>query len=461
MLKLGILFGGRSAEHDISILSAASVSDAVDKKKFIPIHIGINRKGQWFIIDSDMSNLTSLEDKRIETLIPGSVSALNNKADSQENNQASATCAKPLNPGDLSKHIDFALPLLHGPYGEDGKIQGLFEMLDIPYGGSGVTASALAMDKLFARDVFIRNGLPVCRHLSVFEADYREDRSSVLTYIEKEIGFPVFIKPANLGSSVGISKITNPKHLDTALETAFSFDYRVVVEEAIDAMELEIAMLGNTGAILGTSYIPQDHPLYSAGAAVFSDNSQASDRSNRTSDSTHAKTFPESSQASDLLSRAAYSTHPKAFPESSQASDRSGQTSYYPGVQAAAVGEIKADSEFYDYDAKYKSAGTQMIIPAEIPTQIAEQIRSLAVSAYKSLNCEGFARVDFFLDRKSGRIMVNEINTIPGFTRYSMFPLLWRAAGVEYPVLIERIIGLGYERYYTKNYREANHHVRQ
>ena len=397
MLRLGIIFGGRSAEHEISILSAASVSDAVDTTKYIPVHIGINKKGEWFIINDDMANLSSLNDKRIRTLIPDQTPDLCSRADAHEKNSSLQCRVQPLNPGSLRSHVDFALPLLHGPYGEDGKIQGLFEMLDLPYGGCGVTASALSMDKLFARDILIRHGLPLCRHLAVYESDYMADKQAVRNRIKNEIGCPVFIKPANMGSSVAVSKVNNVKDLDSALMKAFAFDNRVVAEEAVDAIELETAVLGNTGAI----------------------------------------------QVQEIDTKC------------------SKQLTHDIAVKAAAVGEIIPNAEFYDYDSKYKSTRTQMIIPAQIPAHIAEQARALAVLAYKALNCEGFARVDFFLDRKSGNILVNEINTIPGFTRYSMFPLLWQAVGLEYPDLIERIIGLGYERYHAKNNREANHRTRQ
>jgi D-alanine-D-alanine ligase len=260
----------------------------------------------------------------------------------------------------------------------------------------------------------------------VFEADYRTNSQEVLDRINQALGFPVFIKPANLGSSVGISKASNLKSLAAALEEAFTYDNRVVAEEAVDAMELEVAVLGNTGSVR----------TYTGPARAVA---------NPHPDKAGLK--PDSDK-SGITPVGAITVKAARFPQ---------HLLHGSDVEAASVGEILSNSEFYDYDSKYKSSDTQMIIPAKIPAQISEQVRSLAVSAYKAINCEGFARVDFFLDRKNDRILINEINSIPGFTRYSMFPLLWKEMGLAYPDLIERIIGLGYERYNAKNNREANH----
>jgi D-alanine-D-alanine ligase len=366
MKKLGIIFGGRSDEHEISILSAASVIGAVDGDKYLPVPIGINRKGEWFLIKGDMDDLSTLDDPRLKTLIPHSVK------DGAKNTEAES-----ISPGNLRDYIDFAFPVLHGPYGEDGKVQGLFELLDLPYAGCGVTASAIAMDKVFTRDILIRNGLPMCRHILITEDEFSKDPVGIERRIQEELGFPIFVKPANLGSSVGISKVTDAHKLELAMREALQFDDRLIIEEGIDVRELEIGVLGNITA------------------------------------------------------------------------------------ETAAVGEIIPSAEFYDYDAKYRSDGTKLIIPADIHEDISAEIKRLAILAYKALNCEGFARTDFFLDRKSGRILVNEINTIPGFTRFSMFPLLWKEEGVKYTELIERIIGFGYERYFLKNNREANNAERR
>jgi D-alanine-D-alanine ligase len=280
--------------------------------------------------------------------------------------------SRALNPGDLPALVDFAFPVLHGPYGEDGKLQGLLEMLGLPYGGCGVTASAVAMDKIFTKDIWIRAGLPVCRHTTLQKRAYEADPAGERARAERELGYPVFVKPACLGSSVGIGKARDADAFARAIEEAFSHDDRLIIEEAVDGRELEVGVLGNAAP------------------------------------------------------------------------------------RVSAVGEIVPGAEFYDYDAKYRSGATKLFIPADIPAGTAQKIGTLAQKAYAALNAEGFARVDFFLDRKSGAALLNEINTIPGFTAYSMFPLLWREAGVAYGDLIERIIGLGYERHLAENNRKPN-----
>jgi D-alanine-D-alanine ligase len=360
MIRLGVIFGGRSEEHEVSVLSAASVIGAIAGTTYEPAPIGINREGRWFLIEENMENLVSLDDPRVQALIPRGDGGLR----------------QAISPGDLPALVDFAFPVLHGPYGEDGRVQGLFEMLDLPYSGCGVAASAVAMDKIFTRELWMRAGLPVCRHTTLRRRAYAADPAGERARVGRALGYPVFVKPANLGSSVGIGKARDADALKDAIETAFSYDDRLILEECVDCRELEIGVLGN------------------AEAAV------------------------------------------------------------------SVVGEIVPDAEFYDYDSKYRNGAAKLFIPADIPSETAATIGALARKAYAVLNAEGFARVDFFLDRKSGAVLLNEINTIPGFTAYSMFPSLWREAGVAYEVLIERIIGLGYERYYAKNNRESNHALR-
>jgi D-alanine-D-alanine ligase len=357
MIRTGIIFGGRSEEHAVSILSASSVLGAIDRTKYEPVPIGIDREGRWFLIAEDPGGIKGLDDPRVETLIPRGADA----------------ARRALNPADLPALIDFAFPVLHGPYGEDGKVQGFFETLGLPYGGCGVAASALAMDKIFTRELWLRAGLPLCRHICLQKRAYATDPAGARARAAREIGYPIFVKPANLGSSVGIGKARGEGALARAIEQAFLYDNRLILEEGVDGRELEIGLLGN------------------------------------------------------------------------------GE----PAVSA--VGEITFEAEFYDYDSKYRGDAAKLHIPADIPPETAETVGALARKAYTALNAEGFARIDFFLDRKSGAVLLNEINTIPGFTAYSMFPLLWREAGVAYEVLIERIIGLGYERYYAKNNRESNH----
>ncbi|MDR3072363.1 MAG: D-alanine--D-alanine ligase [Clostridiales Family XIII bacterium] len=356
MKKIGILFGGKSGEHDVSVLSAASVLSAIDRRLYEVLPIGINRKGEWFLIDADMKDLVSFSDPRFSSIIPETRNDLGS--------------SRALHFGEIPGMIDFAFPLLHGPFGEDGTIQGMFEMMDIPYAGCGVSASAVTMDKIFTKELLIRAGLPVCKHVAFAAFSYDHNPDAVLAEIEEELPYPLFVKPANMGSSVGISQAADRVALIAAIQMALQYDRRVLVEETITGRELETAILGN------------ENPL------------------------------------------------------------------------ASVVGEIFTTNSFYDYDAKYKNQNaTKIEIPAKIPQLVADRICEAAVETYKTLDATGFSRVDFFWDEKTDKIYVNEINTIPGFTKYSMFPLLWREKGLAYPDLIERIIELGYERYSLKNHR--------
>ena len=355
--RIGIIFGGKSGEHEVSLLSAASVIRAIDKKKFDLFYIGITREGRWMAvprvfgrdIDGD-SDIT---------------------ADIVENGSWEKVGTE-FNPGDLKEYIDFALPVMHGPYCEDGRIQGLLEMVDIPYGGCGVLASAVAMDKAVSKEIFEKAGLPVCRWELVTRAQVKDSMDDVAKRVENSLGYPCFVKPANMGSSVGISKALDRQQLREALKKALEYDRRIIVEEFIDCREIETAIIGN------------DVP------------------------------------------------------------------------EAAAVGEILPSAEFYDYNAKYCDGGaSKLCIPARLSEETTDRIREMAVKAYSAIDGEGYARVDCFIDKKTDSIYLNEINTIPGFTKYSMFPLLWEAAGVKYHETIERIIELGYERYYAKNSRKT------
>lgn len=355
MIRLGIIFGGRSGEHEISLMSATSVIKAIDKEKFIPVLIGITKEGNWLLFDGPIENI---ED--------GSWQAIAEAALAAEPEKYTLTV---LGSGgrSLKDHIDFALPILHGPYGEDGTIQGLFEMADIPYGGCGVLGSAAAMDKALAKEVFAKKSLPICRHMNLYKEDVIGDLDRAVDRVEKFLPYPIFVKPANMGSSVGISKAKNAEELKAAIAEAAKYDRRLVLEEGLDCREIETGVLGN----------------------------------------------------------------------------------YEPA--AAAVGEILPSEEFYSYRAKYFDGGqSKMCIPADIPAEIAEEIKAIAVEAYKLLDCSGYARIDFFLEKGTNRILLNEINTIPGFTKYSMFPLLWAEAGVPYSELIERIIEFGFERYQAR-----------
>ena len=350
--RLGVIFGGRSGEHEISLMSAASVINAINKDKYELVLIGITKRGSWLLYDGP-----------VEKIEDGSWQEVAEAALLENPGKYEITI---LGAGgkSLKDRIDFALPILHGPFGEDGTIQGVFEMAGIPYGGCGVLGSAAAMDKALAKEIFAKEGLPICRHMVVFKEEINENRPALMNRVKQYLPYPIFVKPSNMGSSVGISKVHNDPELEAALEEAAKFDRRIVLEEGIDCREIETGVIGN--------YLPK----------------------------------------------------------------------------AAAVGEILPSEEFYSYRAKYFDGGqSKMCIPAEISEEIADEIRRIAVEAYRLLDCSGFARVDFFLERGTDKIYLNEINTIPGFTKFSMFPSLWAEAGVSYSELIEAIIDFGLERY--------------
>ena len=346
--KTGIVFGGRSKEHEISILSAAAVLSAIDRDKFEPVPFAIDRDGAWYLIEEDLDGLSDLADARMGSLF---------------------TRARRVTFADFDAMTDFAFPLLHGPYGEDGTIQGLFEMLGKPYAGCGVAASAISMDKIFTKEIWAQAGLPGCAYTHTTKCACEAGTTAEAARIENLLSYPIFVKPANMGSSVGVTKAGCRAELEAAIETALLYDKRVIAEQAVNGRELEVGVLGN-GAI-----------------------------------------------------------------------------------SVSAIGEILCEAEYYDYDNKYRGSGAKLAIPATIPDKIRAEIEALAGRAYRTLGCEGFARIDLFYDEGTESVYLSELNAIPGFTRFSMFPLLWEAKGTGFSELIERIIKLGYERHNTPNSR--------
>lgn len=343
MDRIGIFFGGKSNEYEISLLSASAAMRAIDRNKHQVVSIGITRQGDWKLYEGDIDNIAD---------------------DSWEKS------ARDISIGDIKDMMDFAFPVLHGPYGEDGKIQGVFETLDIPYAGCGVLSSALCMDKASAKEVFVANHVPTGDYVLIFAEEVAADVAKAAGRADDSLPYPMFVKPANMGSSVGISKVRNIEQLQDALKVAARYDRRIIVEEGIDCREVEVGIMGNSDP------------------------------------------------------------------------------------QVSGVGEIMAKNDFYDYEAKYSDdAGTEIIIPAQLPEAITGRIRKVARDAYKALDCEGFARIDFLVEKETGKVYVSEINTIPGFTKFSMFPSLWKERGVDFSETIERIIGYGYERYNAKNNR--------
>lgn len=350
MIKLGIIFGGQSGEHDVSLMSASSIIHAINREKYEVIMIGITREGEWLLYDGpiDMIESGDWEDYAKLRLL----------ADSEKYDLTILSSKL-----SLKDKVDIVFPVLHGPMGEDGTIQGLLEMMGVPYVGCGVLASSMAMDKGISKKIFEAEDLPICQYSLFMKEKIQDNLMVVIHEIEEIYNYPVFVKPANMGSSVGISKAKDQESLKEALSVAIQHDRRVIVEEYISCREVETAVIGNAVPV------------------------------------------------------------------------------------AAAVGEIIPSKEFYDYEAKYCDDGaSEMIIPAQIPQDIAAEIKKIAIKAYQALDCRGCSRVDFFLEKETNRIFINEINTMPGFTKYSMFPALWKEAGLNYQDLIDRLVGYALEK---------------
>jgi D-alanine-D-alanine ligase len=355
-LRIGIIFGGRSPEHEVSLVSAASVIRALDKKKYEVIQIGILPDGRWISAPNALELLKSkkkIERQLQNIIVPdpncGSLLNLFTKKFQEE-------------------PIDVIFPVLHGAFGEDGTIQGLLEMANIPYVGAGVLGSSVAMDKVIARQLFRQAGIPLINDFWFLWKDYKISKIRIISKIEKDLGYPCFVKPANSGSSVGISKVHNRKELSDAIHLASQYDRKILVEKSVaGAREIEVSVLGN------------DEPATSI------------------------------------------------------------------------LGEIIPSNEFYDYDAKYVNGKSKSEIPARLPKQTVKKIQEYAILGYKAIDCSGMARADFLIERKSNKIYLNELNTIPGFTSISMYPKLWEASGLTYTKLLDTLIGLAIERHTAKS----------
>src|SRR5580693_6906320 len=385
-LRVGILFGGRSGEHEVSLLSAASVLHAIDKEKYEVVPIGITKDGRW-LTSADAENLLTgklvLEPRQLragdpDTTSPAAVLARGEAVVVPPEPVHRQTGLVPFQTdaalmrraSDRAINVDVIFPVLHGTFGEDGTIQGLLELADIAYVGAGVLGSAAGMDKDIMKSLFIAGGIPIVKHVTILRSEWANDPKRVERLVGK-LKYPVFVKPANLGSSVGISKAHNKKELGPAIEEAAKFDRKIVIEQGVGgnkekAREIECSVLGN------------DKPA------------------------------------------------------------------------ASVPGEIVPGQEFYDYNAKYLDEGSQLIIPAKLSKAEAKKVRQLAIAAFKAVDCSGLARVDFLMDPKTRKIYLNEINTMPGFTAISMYPKLWAASGLAYADLIDRLIQLGIERHEDK-----------
>lgn len=349
-IKVGILFGGKSAEHEVSLQSAKNVVDAIDKDKYEVALIGIDKTGKWllpnkaqFLLNANNPKLIKLNkaNKESVTLVPQSGGELTNLSNQDSNSS-----------------IDVVFPILHGPFGEDGTVQGLLKLAGVPFVGASVLGSAIGMDKDVMKRLLRDAGIPIAD----FIAFKQEDKIN-FEEVSKKLGLPFFVKPANLGSSVGINKVKNKKDFSKAVKEAFQYDTKILIEEYILGRELECSVLGNQNPIAST------------------------------------------------------------------------------------VGEVIPHHEFYSYEAKYiDENGAALEIPAKINSKTTKAVQELAVKTFKTLACEGLGRVDFFL-KENGKLIVNEINTIPGFTKISMYPRLWGASGISYTELINRLIGLAIERF--------------
>lgn len=353
-LTLGILCGGRSGEHEVSVRSAQSVFQALDREKFEPVVIGISKEGGWYVPEHPEAMFSW------GVVQPGAGMPVTIIPQPGDNPFISLS-------GDPLPKLDAVFPVLHGTYGEDGTIQGLLELARIPYVGAGVMASAVGMDKVMMKKVFRQVGLPVVKDLSLLRTFIRENPQGALDYIEENLPYPCYIKPANLGSSVGVCRAENREELRRGLEEASRFDSKVIVEEGVDAREIECAVLGNET------------------------------------------------------------------------------------VRCALPGEVIPVSGFYDYEAKYITDDSELVVPAQLTGEQVARIQELAAKVYTSIECSGLARVDFFLLKDSGEILVNEINTLPGFTSISMYPKMWEATGLPYTDLITELVELAFERFEQKS----------
>jgi D-alanine-D-alanine ligase len=382
-IRVGLILGGRSAEHEVSLASAKAVLNAIDPEKYDVALIGITREGRWLSLgDAQLaagkkpdpialmepfSGPKAGADTAQTALLPDPFASKRGLAEiSTVGGAASLQFGAP---------VDVIFPVLHGPYGEDGTMQGLLELANVPYVGCGVLASAVGMDKVTAREIFKQHGLPVLEYFALKRKDWEKDaetKAVLLDRIEAQMGYPNFVKPVNMGSSVGISKARDRQELTEAIDTACRYDRKIMVEKALNPRELEVAVLGN------------DEPA------------------------------------------------------------------------ASVVGEIliSRKSDFYSYTAKYQDEEVGFTVPADIPAELSDRLRAMAVKAFEALDCAGMTRVDFFQDRDTGEVYLNEVNTIPGFTPVSMYPMMWEKTGLTYRQLVDRLIELALERHADKNRNE-------
>lgn len=352
-ISVAVVFGGMSGEHEVSLQSAASIIAALDKSKYEVLPVRVEKTGRW-TVDAQM------------LAAPKDAKSLKGKAADRETRLlAPGTARGALLAGDAAtaERVDVVFPIVHGTGGEDGALQGLMELAGLPYVGSGILGSAIGMDKIAQKKLLERDGFPVAPYVHFRASDWKKGANAIIAEIEKSLAYPCFVKPANLGSSVGVSKAHHRRELRAGIEDALTYDTKIVVEKAVlQCREIECAVLGN------------DKP------------------------------------------------------------------------RASVLGEIVPSNEFYDYAAKYVDGKSTVIVPADLPKPLAEKIRAMALKAFRTLDTAGFARVDFFVERTTNEVYINEINTLPGFTSISMFPMLWSASGISYPDLLDELITLALQK---------------
>jgi D-alanine-D-alanine ligase len=375
-IRVGVIFGGRSGEHEVSVRSARSVIEALDPLKFTVVPLAITKEGRWLSPAEAARLLPESARERLNADVASADERLTILADPS---RKGLVAFERNGRGDDSEHmraVDVVFPVLHGTYGEDGTIQGLLEMAGLPYVGCGVLASSTGMDKVAMKSLFRDAGLPMCNYVWFLRSEWERDARAVERRVARGVGFPCFVKPANLGSSVGISRADDAHALGEAIRLAARYDRKIIVEEGLDAREIECAVLGNDD--------------------------------------------PEASLPGEYVIR-------------------------------------QKGSEFLDYTEKYSNTGhVEFVVPAALPKRASDRIRRMAVTAFKALDGAGLARVDFFLRRDNGELLINELNTIPGLTDVSGYPKLWAATGLPFDQVLERLIALSIERFRDKSRNETS-----
>jgi D-alanine-D-alanine ligase len=367
-LRVGIIFGGRSGEHEVSIRSAQAIIEAINRKKFDVVPVAITKEGKWL----GPSQSTQLLPEKIRGLLaPGTNEHTGDVALLGDPSHKGLIAIRKDNSSTVAEKLDVVFPALHGPFGEDGTLQGLLEMADVPYVGCGVLASSCGMDKVTMKSLFAQAGLPICKHTWFLRSQWRANPDRILRKVKSEIGLPCFVKPANLGSSVGVSRARDKKTLSDAIDLAAEYDRKIIVEEEVVAREIECAILGNDEP---RASLPGEYVIYEESA------------------------------------------------------------------------------RFLDYTEKYSKTGrVSFVVPAPLSKSLTGKIQRMAIQAFQAIDGTGLARVDFFLDKKSGELVINELNTLPGLTEVSGYPKMWEASGMSFQKLLEELIELAFERHKEKS----------